>query len=271
MEVQQHLPIDELAFEDVDNENMMDAEGTGGGSNHLKEDPLAKPVKDIIGNRAEPMENAYDDDALSVFSFSLQYEVCQNETELNQFRSKSEHIHRRSKRALVFPKGSAFVMTLSALKTIPIKGFTWNQLHEFDVVWPIQSAADKPKPKLKQQPKLKLKYPMRKPYYRTSNWNNRRHRRELYSTLELALENYDLPGKTCILRTICEAKTLLNPSGESLIEDLLRVILSNPIKSKKSMDDYDLAHQMKEDCDLTYPCPFSLLNFFLNYNGNGYD
>ena len=79
-------------------------------------------------------------------------------------------------------------MTLSMLKTIPIKGFTWNQLHEFDVIWPIPSAADEPKPKPKQQPKLKPKYPMRKMYYRKPYWKNRRHRRELYSTLELALE-----------------------------------------------------------------------------------
>ncbi|XP_033217723.1 myb/SANT-like DNA-binding domain-containing protein 3 [Belonocnema kinseyi] len=38
---------------------------TGGGSNPLKEDPLAMQVEEIIGNTAEPMENAYDEAALS--------------------------------------------------------------------------------------------------------------------------------------------------------------------------------------------------------------
>lgn len=48
----------------------------------------------------------------AIFSSTLQYEVCQNETELNHFRSESQNIHRISKRALVFPKGSAFVVSL---------------------------------------------------------------------------------------------------------------------------------------------------------------
>lgn len=79
-------------------------------------------------------------------------------------------------------------MTLSAMKSIPIKKFTWNQINELDVIWPIPSETDERKPKPKQQPKLNLKYPMRKMNYPKPHWKNRRHRRELYSALELALE-----------------------------------------------------------------------------------
>ena len=37
---------------------------TGGGSNPIKEDPLCLQVKGILGSAIEPMDNAYDDDAL---------------------------------------------------------------------------------------------------------------------------------------------------------------------------------------------------------------
>ena len=77
-------------------------------------------------------------------------------------------------------------MTLSTLKALPVKGFTWNQDHEFDVIWPIPSESDKLrliKPKLKP----KSKFPVRKTYFHQPYWKNRRHRRELYSNLELAL------------------------------------------------------------------------------------
>lgn len=72
-------------------------------------------------------------------------------------------------------------MTMSVVKTLPIKGFTWNQVHEFDVIWPIPNGSDKP------NPRQKLQYPKRKKY-RPPYWKNRIHRRELYSNFELALE-----------------------------------------------------------------------------------
>ncbi|XP_043462648.1 uncharacterized protein LOC122498800 [Leptopilina heterotoma] len=143
----------------------------------------------------------------------------QNQTHLIEIESNLQNIHHRiKKRSLNFPKGSAFVMTMSVVKTLPIKGFTWNQVHEFDVIWPISNGSDKPNPKRKMQYQKMKKY--RPPY-----WRNRIHRRELYSNFELALERFNLPGKICMLRTICEAKIFLQPPGVSLIEDMLRVIL----------------------------------------------
>ena len=37
---------------------------TGGGSNPIKEDPLCLQVKGILGSAIDPMDNAYDDEAL---------------------------------------------------------------------------------------------------------------------------------------------------------------------------------------------------------------
>lgn len=71
---------------------------------------------------------------------------------------------------------------MSVVKTLPIKGFTWNQVHEFDVIWPIPNGSNKPKPKPKP------KYPKWKKYYQRPYWRNRIHRRELYSNFEAALE-----------------------------------------------------------------------------------
>ncbi|XP_011879976.1 PREDICTED: uncharacterized protein LOC105568717 [Vollenhovia emeryi] len=139
-------------------------------------------------------------------------------------------------------------MTLSLLKAIQLnEPKNWNLDLEFDTIWPIPSQEDLRKAVSRKPFKLK-----------------RRHRRELYANLELALNSQNLPGRLCILRTICEAETVLGPPGFSIIEDAIRIVLRN-FEDADNYDCYDAAYRTKNDCETVYPCPFSLLKLLL-YN-----
>ncbi|XP_012054827.1 PREDICTED: uncharacterized protein LOC105617897 [Atta cephalotes] len=176
--------------------------------------------------------------------------VChRNDTNLSAASQRSGETLSRRRRELTFPKGSAFVMTLVLLKAIQLnEPKNWNLDLEFDTTWPIPSQEDLKKvTSIKRPSKLK-----------------RRHRRELYANLELALDSRNLPGRLCILRTICEAETILSPPGFSIIEDAIRIILRN-FEDADNYDCYDVAYRMKSDCEVVYPCPFSLLKLLL-YN-----
>ncbi|XP_014470351.1 PREDICTED: uncharacterized protein LOC106742166 [Dinoponera quadriceps] len=204
---------------------------------------------------------------------------------------RSRETSSRRRRELAFPKGSAFVVTLTLLKSIQItEPSDWNLDMEFDMIWPIPSREDLRRTVLGRPVKLK-----------------RRHRRELYANFESALDSRNLPGRTCILRAICEVKTVLSPPGFSLIEDAIRVVLryDNESSSTKIIvttnenalildnnwtgnrihfyqgcndmlpfvnledadecDCYDVAYRTRADCEVAYPCPFSLLRLLL-YN-----
>ncbi|XP_020720099.1 uncharacterized protein LOC126920182 [Bombus affinis] len=173
--------------------------------------------------------------------------VChRNHTDISIPDQRSPEILSRRRR-LTFPMGSTFVLTLSILQPIQIKlPSNWNLDFEFDVIWPIP-----------QQENFRKKYHKKRPWM-----VKRRHRRELYATFETALNSRNLPGKQCILRTICEAKTLLSPRGVSFVEDVIRLILSN-VERVKEVDSYDVAYRTKMPCDVIYPCPFSLLKLLL--------
>ncbi|OAD56067.1 hypothetical protein WN48_03807 [Eufriesea mexicana] len=98
-----------------------------------------------------------------------------NDTDLAGCGQRSQKILSRRRR-LAFPKGSTFVMTMSLVQPIQVKlPSNWNLVFEFDVIWPIL------------QENLRKKLPMKR------RWMvKRRHRRELYATLETALDRYDL-------------------------------------------------------------------------------
>ncbi|XP_003423858.1 uncharacterized protein LOC100678985 [Nasonia vitripennis] len=189
-------------------------------------------------------------------------ELCNNEASLQ--------LKRRRKRALTFPKGSAFVMTMSMVKSIQLRvPANWNLDIEFDVIWPLPVGLSALPRKPTTTTTTRRPAPVR---WRPVDvyWEpHRRHRRELYANFELALDSQGIPGKRCIMHAICEAKLVLNPPGLSLVEDVLRVIFSYPASLNATSDHYDRAYHHRSDCDSTYPCPFSLLHLLLNYNNGG--
>ncbi|XP_076656921.1 uncharacterized protein LOC143361428 [Halictus rubicundus] len=151
------------------------------------------------------------------------------------------------RRRLTFPKGSAFVVTVSTLQSIQLPlPSNWYLDFEFDTIFPIRP-----------QDSPQRKYFFKKPWL-----IKRRHRREVYANFEAALDSQDLPGRQCVLRTICEAKTLLSPPGVSFIEDAIRLILSNAEDTAKT-DSYDVAYRTSEPCHVAYSCPFSFLRLLL--------
>ncbi|XP_015439515.1 PREDICTED: uncharacterized protein LOC107194409 [Dufourea novaeangliae] len=160
-------------------------------------------------------------------------------------RRSPEILSRR--RRLTFPKGSAFVMTVSTLQSIQLPlPSNWYLDFEFDTIWPIPT-----------QENSRKKYFFKKPWM-----IKRRHRRDLYDNFEAALTSQNLPGRQCVLRTICEAKTLLSPPGVSFIEDAIRLILSN-VEDVVEIDSYDIAYKTNAPCEVAYSCPFSFLRLLL--------
>ncbi|PBC34177.1 hypothetical protein APICC_09017 [Apis cerana cerana] len=167
-------------------------------------------------------------------------------------RSRELLLSRR--RRLAFPQGSTFVVTASILQPIPVKlPSNWNMVFEFDVIWPIPTTED-----------YKKKYKNKYKYKRRQWMVKRRHRRELYATFEMALNSQNLPGRECTLRTICEARTLLSPPGDSFVEDALRLILSN-VDNVRRVDSYDVAYRTETPCEVAYPCPVSILKLLLSH------
>ncbi|KAJ9582770.1 hypothetical protein L9F63_022881, partial [Diploptera punctata] len=97
----------------------------------------------------------------------------------------------------------------------------------------------------------------------------RRHRRELYESLEMAVAGLD--GRSCIKRALCEAHQHLKPES-TVFEEVLRVIFTFPEESVGTYEPlehhiYDAAYRRglsKKPCITKYKnCPFSLLHMLL--------
>ncbi|XP_046623941.1 uncharacterized protein LOC124306876 [Neodiprion virginianus] len=184
--------------------------------------------------------------------------------DLREYEKGDKVLLSRKRRFLAFPEGSAFVSTLSIVKALQFtQSPPTNVIIEFDVIWPIPSNN-------KRFSGAENRISAKKRFYRpSSHWRvHRRQKRDLYSTYEAALDSQGLPGKECILRTICEAQSVLSPPGVSFLEDMLRIFLSNVARSENEMDEYDLAYKSKKDCDLRYQCPFSILELLLSFDQN---
>ncbi|XP_001648304.2 uncharacterized protein LOC5563953 [Aedes aegypti] len=101
------------------------------------------------------------------------------------------------------------------------------------------------------------------------NWEHFYHyreKRDLYHTLEHALgaENR-FQMKSCIMRAICEARSLLFAPGKSMIMDLLRIMFSVPLKDDLQ-DEYSKAMRDENmDCHEVYgkQCSISILYLLL--------
>ncbi|XP_012257666.2 uncharacterized protein LOC105686947 [Athalia rosae] len=216
-----------------------------------------------------------------------------------------EKLLSRRKRYVVFPEGSSFsialCMTVHTLTpdNIFTEGLNWGVSYDLpneskpELSPLLQFRSDKIPPnkyvyKDLQNNRNKLKY---------SSWNNdrkyfvsgptrylkpekyyvqRRHRRDLYNKLEVIMNAMGFDGRTCVLRALCEASQRLMPQGSTLIEEMMRITFSLPLKKVFSFEPpehhvYDAAHRaghQGRDCTRMFPsCSFSLIDMALgNYN-----
>ncbi|XP_031337156.1 uncharacterized protein LOC116166346 [Photinus pyralis] len=119
-----------------------------------------------------------------------------------QVTTKKNPLLSRKRRYLLFPEGSNFVMTLSAIKQLMIKAPKLvMMLGECDVPF-----------KLPSDPQL----------IRVHKFH--RQRREIYTQFEDAFTEYGLNGRACVKRMICDAHVYLPEKGQSLVADLLATV-----------------------------------------------
>ncbi|KAH8359133.1 hypothetical protein KR093_004497 [Drosophila rubida] len=103
---------------------------------------------------------------------------------------------------------------------------------------------------------------------RTDNryYHGHRDRRQLFDHFSGLSSLFGFDVKSCILRTICDAKRLLLPPGYSMLQDMLRLVFTMP--RLDGLDD-DYTHIMSKDADqcakeLKTKCNMSLLIWLLS-------
>ncbi|XP_057331703.1 uncharacterized protein LOC130671673 [Microplitis mediator] len=114
-----------------------------------------------------------------------------------------------------------------------------------------------------------------KMHYRKSDYDyfKRRHRRELYNKLEVIINAMGFNGRICILRALCEASQRLMPKGNTLVEEMMRIAFSLPLKrvlmpyEPKEHHIYTEAHRAGHKgtrCESMFSgCSFSLIDMAL--------
>ncbi|XP_028146417.1 uncharacterized protein LOC114339932 [Diabrotica virgifera virgifera] len=99
----------------------------------------------------------------------------------------------------------------------------------------------------------------------------RRHRRDLYGKMETLMESMGYNGRTCILRTVCEASQRFLPKEDNLLDHILKLIFNYPSERILASEPdehriYHFAGQMgreQRDCTEIFNCPFSLIDVAL--------
>ncbi|XP_044018774.1 uncharacterized protein LOC122859348 [Aphidius gifuensis] len=218
----------------------------------------------------------------------------------------------RRKRYVVFPEGSSFsialCMTMKTLSADPIftEGVNWGISYDLpnetkaELKPFLQLRKDKIKPisgKYQYQDKINHEL-MNKNLFKYDNWNKvdknyyydnskqyyynkktnndyikRRHRRDLYNKLEVIMNAMGFNGRSCILRALCEASQRLMPKGNTLVEEMMRIAFSLPLRRVLMSDEpeehhtYTQAHRSGNKgarCDVIFgECPFSLIDMAL--------
>ncbi|XP_059620863.1 uncharacterized protein LOC132264614 isoform X2 [Phlebotomus argentipes] len=105
-------------------------------------------------------------------------------------------------------------------------------------------------------------------HWQKQHYRGHRERRDFYRSIENFINTKDigLDGRSCILRTICEAQHWLMPKGTSLFDDIFRLLFSLPEKYSY-VDDYSRAMSSEEKhCSELYEkkCPISILGLILH-------
>ncbi|RZB39316.1 DM4 12 domain containing protein, partial [Asbolus verrucosus] len=115
----------------------------------------------------------------------------------------------RKKRYLVFPEGSSLSIAICMTAQTGItpgeiftEGVNWGISYELpNDTKPFKELLDKPKELMQ-----------------------RRHRRELYTKIETIMKSMGYDGRNCVLRALCEASRVLKPKGDSLVDEILRIV-----------------------------------------------
>ncbi|KAG5886766.1 hypothetical protein JTB14_007400 [Gonioctena quinquepunctata] len=99
----------------------------------------------------------------------------------------------------------------------------------------------------------------------------RRSRRELYGKMERIMDSMGYDGRTCILRTLCEASYRFLPKEDNLLHKILKIVFRYPMERLLSSEPdehriYHWASQMgtdEKECSEIFKCPFSLIDVAL--------
>ncbi|XP_031845481.1 uncharacterized protein LOC116432545 isoform X2 [Nomia melanderi] len=217
--------------------------------------------------------------------------------------SSDEKFLSRKRRYVVFPEGSTFsialCMTMHTLTPDDIftEGVNWGISYDLPneskpILEPfLQLRNDRIKPANKYDgygtnDKNAVAYPgwnsfqkyssfkpgKRKYYKPDYYYLQRRHRRDLYSKLETIMNAMNFDGRTCVLRALCEASQRLMPKGNTLVEEMMRISFSFPLKRLFSSEPeehrtYGSAHKAGhegQDCASMFAgCSFSLIDMAL--------
>ncbi|EAT44616.1 AAEL004020-PA [Aedes aegypti] len=208
--------------------------------------------------------------ALGTFSIGncLTWEPTENERELvspiNQTNvvyldeATSTKVLSRRKRFVVFPEGSSF--SVAACMTVGVYGNPNYQMFSWAMNWGI--AYNLPNQTFSFQSEMMEPKPMAQ----------RRHRRDLYQKLEVAMNDMGYSGRECVLRALCESSQYFGKKGSNMVAEMLRTLFSYPKSKVLSFEHsdhriYDEAHRKGRNkvlCQSMYPtCGFSLLELAL--------
>ncbi|XP_050561348.1 uncharacterized protein LOC118274036 [Spodoptera frugiperda] len=163
---------------------------------------------------------------------------------------KTSLVSVRKRRHLAFPPGSAASITTSVVKTFMTHVPSgWFVVVEAELVYMLPDHT-----MISAHKRRKLHH---------------RQKKEIWETLKDALEQRNMNGRACIIRTICEAKMRLAPKGKSLVHDILRAMFTAPLEEREFVEEMGLTYNelLEPDfCMKANDCPLSILSVILDLN-----
>ncbi|XP_050293782.1 uncharacterized protein LOC126734277 [Anthonomus grandis grandis] len=185
---------------------------------------------------------------------------------INHTWSDDQKKHSRVRRYLAFPEGSIFTAVFCLTNLMGIT--PGSDIFSMNINWGL--AYELPND---TKPLLDVYKPAMK----------RRNRRDLYGRIEKILTSMGYNGRTCMLRSICEAEQRFLKDEENLIYKILSIIFSFPqepildhepdihhiyhyaSQMGRSNGEVDQPNDIKDKCSEAFKCPFSLIDFSLGY------
>nr|XP_053612016.1 uncharacterized protein LOC128676096 [Plodia interpunctella] len=185
-----------------------------------------------------------------VYFLLIEMNVAANSTRNYCPNTKTSLNAIRKRRHLAFPDGSAASITISGAKSfLTHVPSGWMMTTDLDVLFPLPDM------------KFTLAHARRKLHHRQ--------KRNIWETLQTALNYHNYNGRACILKSICEAKLYLAPPGKSLVHDMLRVVFTSPSFEEEFRKEVENSFSELLDpnfCDIFYECPISFIQMMLAFN-----